>query len=248
MSTNIPKTVNKWLNNVQFWLLPPACILCRQSGQPGRDLCAACESGLPRLLHPCLRCALPLPPGIQGEALCGTCQVLPPPQVRLLAPFSYSPPLPVLVSAFKYHHRLVNGKELAAEACRYIAQHYRLSRLPDLMVPVPLHQGRLRERSYNQSLEIARWLSGPLQITIRHDLVYRRRETPQQAGLSAAARRQNLRGAFRMSENTSFEPGQVVAIVDDVVTTGTTIGELARVLLRHGAAEVHVWALARTIL
>jgi len=199
-------------------------------------------------MHPCLRCALPLPPGLQGQALCGTCQVLPPPQVRLLAPFSYSPPLPVLVSAFKYHHRLVNGKELTAEACRYIAQHYRLSRMPDLMVPVPLHQGRLRERGCNQSLEIARWLSGPLQITVQHDLVYRSRETPQQAGLSAAARRRNLRGAFRMSEDTGFEPGQVVAIVDDVVTTGSTIGELARVLLRHGAAEVHVWALARTVL
>ena len=247
MSTEIPETVNQWLKTIQHWLLPPTCIVCRRDSGTHRDFCVACEATLPRLTGACQRCALPLPVNYAGSALCGTCLVLPPPYTRLLAPYRYYPPLPTLIAAFKYHYRLALGRELATSTALHLRWQYRESRLPDLLVPVPLHRARLRQRGFNQSLELARWLSGALQIPVRHDLVARTRHTPQQAGLSAAGRRRNLRGAFRMKREFHFAPDTVVAIVDDVVTTGTTVGELARVLLRAGATEVHVWAIARTI-
>jgi ComF family protein len=152
------------------------------------------------------------------------------------------------VAAFKYQSRLVNGRVLAAGISTYLQQQYHADMLPALLVPVPLHGRRVRQRGFNQSLELARWLSQQLAIPVANNLVARSRHTPQQTGLSAAERKRNLRGAFRVRQGFRFVPGTTVAIVDDVVTTGTTVTALAKVLLRAGAEEVHVWAIARTSL
>jgi ComF family protein len=172
--------------------------------------------------------------------------VLSPPFTRLVAPFDYRSPLPALIAAFKYRRCLVNGRELATCLIDTLQHHYESQSLPAMLVPVPLHSRRLRQRGYNQSLELARWLSGQLAIPVRHDIVARVRHTPQQAGLSAAKRKKNLRGAFRMNKTCAFTPDSAVAIIDDVVTTGTTVSALAKTLLKAGAPEVHVWAIART--
>ena len=115
--------------------------------------------------------------------------------------------------------------------------------LPDLLLSVPLHRRRLRQRGYNQALELARPLAQALHVPLRHDRLQRRRHTGAQTELDAVSRRRNVRGAFAVREGVAL-PAHV-AILDDVMTTGATLAECARVLRRAGVARVDVWALAR---
>lgn len=115
--------------------------------------------------------------------------------------------------------------------------------MPELLLPVPLHLSRLRSRGYNQALELARPLGRRYRIPVAHDVLYRARKTGAQSELDATARLGNVRGAFAVRR----VPAQKhVAIVDDVMTTGATLEELARILKRAGASEVSAWVLART--
>jgi ComF family protein len=115
--------------------------------------------------------------------------------------------------------------------------------LPQLVIPVPLHRQRLRERGFNQALEIARAPARRLGLELGHRYAWRQRATSPQSGLDAAERRRNLRGAFQVR----LPPGVThLAVVDDVVTTGYTVSELTRTLKQAGAHRVDVWAVART--
>jgi len=114
---------------------------------------------------------------------------------------------------------------------------------PQALIPVPLHADRLRERGYNQALELARPLARRFAIPLRDDVLARTRTTPAQSNLDAIERRKNLRGAFSVVEGATL-PAHV-AVVDDVMTTGATLHECTRTLLRAGVARVDVWALAR---
>jgi ComF family protein len=115
--------------------------------------------------------------------------------------------------------------------------------LPDVLVPVPLHRGRLAERGYNQALEIARVVGRALALPVDPDCCERRLATLPQAALDVGARRRNIRGAFGVRASLAWRH---LAILDDVVTTGSTVEELARVLRRAGAERIQVWAVART--
>jgi len=247
MSTRISESIYKWLIFVQFRLFPPVCVLCRQPGQQRTDLCRACQWSLPRIQHPCHCYALPLPPGEYAQTRCGRCLVHPPFYARMIAALDYKPPVTALVAGFKYNDRLVNGRVLASSLGELLQSAYTQEQLPGLLLPVPLHARRLRQRGYNQSLQLARCLSRDTGIPVAPELVIRTRDTPHQTGLGAAQRRKNLRGAFQLNPAVKIPSSTPVAIVDDVVTTGTTVNEMARVLLKGGACEVHVWALARTV-
>ncbi len=221
---------------LQHWLLPPRCLLCGASGASGIDLCAGCIAELPRNRSCCGRCALPL---ATPAALCGECQRRAPPWDAAWAPFRYAWPLDRLESRYKFGRDLAAGRVLStlwqAEP-RAVAS-------PDLIVPVPLHRGRLRQRGYNQALELARPLAKALCIPLQHDMLVRRRATPAQTELDAVTRRRNVRGAFSVRAGVSVPPH--VVIVDDVMTTGATLAECTLVLKRAGAKRVDVWALAR---
>jgi ComF family protein len=115
--------------------------------------------------------------------------------------------------------------------------------LPDLVIPVPLHPLRLRERGFNQSLEIARFVANKLQLETDWQSVKRIHHTPPQTDLSEKERRRNLQGAFSISGDLR---GRHVALLDDVITTGATLTELSRLLMRQGVERVDLWALART--
>ena len=117
-------------------------------------------------------------------------------------------------------------------------------RLPDAIVPVPLHPLRLFQRGFNQSAEIARWVATTLQLPRAGRLARRVRNTPAQAGLSRAARLQNMHRAFEL---TAPVTGMRLALLDDVITTGATITALADVFKHAGALEIQVWAAARTV-
>ncbi len=233
--------VNDWLKRVQGLLLPPYCVLCGGAGLPPLlDLCAPCAAELPRNVDACARCAAPLPPGAPAASTCGACLRRPPRFDRAFAPFRYAYPLDHLVRAFKYHGRLAYGRVLAT----LLAKHLRSQAvpLPELIVPVPLHPARQRERGFNQSSELARHLATQLDIALDERSCTRVRPTEDQTRLTAKERRRNLRRAFALERRLRVRH---VAILDDVLTTGSTANELARTLKRAGVKQVSVWAVAR---
>lgn len=213
------------------WLAPQACALCGGSGQPGRgeaglDLCIHCEAALPRRA------------GQEGLGeVAGR-------ELRLLAPFEYRPPADFMIRELKFHGALCQARvlgELLAEAA--LAAE---APLPEVLVPVPLHWERLRERGYNQAAEIARQAARRLRLPMRSRCLERRRDTAAQSGLAAAARPGNVAGAFGISPRAAGRVrGLRIALVDDVVTTGSTAREAAACLLAAGAAGVEVWAACR---
>lgn len=226
----------RWLSALQRWLLPWRCLLCGDAGANGVDLCAECAAELPRNTHCCQRCALPLP---ISAPLCGRCQRKAPPWDAAWAPFRYAWPLDRLETRFKFSRDLAAGRVLTTMWQR----EPHPPRLPQLILPVPLHGRRLRMRGYNQALELARPLARELGIPCRADILQRLRHTDAQTGFDAIERRRNLRGAFALREGIVL-PSHVV-VLDDVFTTGATLSECARLLKRAGIARVDVWALAR---
>jgi ComF family protein len=181
--------------------------------------------------------------GSQGvELVCRECNARLPRAAcasGLTACFEYRFPVRQMVMRYKYGSDLALGAWLAAELAGRVAAEPR----PDLIVVPPHGRARLRERGFSPPLEIARRIARTLALSCPSQALLRLRETPAQQGLSRSARRRNVRGAFACSLEVK---GARVAVVDDVVTTGATVAEIARVLRRAGARELVVWALART--
>ncbi|MDR1063822.1 MAG: ComF family protein [Azoarcus sp.] len=208
------------------------CCLC---GRPagGGPVCVACARELPRhTAHACPCCALPVPDG----EICGRCLRKPPAFDATLAAFDYIFPLDVLVQALKYRHRLA----LAG----FFARAFDALPAADLVLPMPLHPARLRERGFNQAVEIARPLARTAGLPLDLAGVTRVRATPPQASLAHDARLANLRNAFAACRR--FD-GLRIAVVDDVMTTGASLDALARCLKASGAAAVHNLVVARTL-
>jgi ComF family protein len=229
------------LNIIQNWLYPPSCVLCGL--ESGRDLglCRDCESDLPFLSVACRQCARPLPGvPVGGLHTCGRCQQQPPPVTQTLSPLAYRYPVTGLIHRYKYGRQLALAAPLGYLLGEYVLQQA-VTR-PGLIIPVPLHVSRLRARGFNPSLELARQIGRRLAIPV--DLRSTRRviNTASQAGLSAHARQHNVRGAFRVAAPIRASH---VALVDDVMTTGHTLMELARALRRAGVERVDAWVLAR---
>lgn len=215
-------------------LLPQDCLLCAQP-EAGDLLCAPCRASLPMLPGTgCPVCALPTP----GGETCGGCLHQPPNFDGTSAPLVYGFPLDRLIQALKYSHRLAIADLLA----RSMLDHG----MPDgdLLLPVPLSAARLRERGFNQAAEIARPLARRLRLPLVVDAVLRTGDTAPQASLPWKERRKNIRRAFECRTDLT---GQRVIVVDDVMTTGATLDELARTLKAHGASRVTNWVAARTL-
>jgi ComF family protein len=221
------------------WIYPPTCVLCGAPGEDGLDLCAGCRADLPLIGPCCPRCALPLPTAPNGP--CGACLKRSPPFAACHAAFRYEDPLPTLVGGLKFRDRFNLIRLLGTLLAETLAGQP--DARPDAIVPVPLHPRRLRERGYNQSLELARVIARRLDLPVDARCCARVRATPPQAALDQKARRRNIRDAFAVTGEVG---GRHLAIIDDVVTTGSTVGELARALRGAGCRRVDVWALART--
>jgi ComF family protein len=230
--------VYRWLKFAQFRLLPPACMWCGQPGLPGLDLCSGCRGDLPLNQPACRRCALPLPASATG--LCGRCLRAPPPFDRALALLRYQRPAPQWVQALKFGGRLEYARLLGELLADAVAAQ--LATTPDVIIPVPLHPARQRRRGFNQALELARPVARRLGVPIDTVHCRRLRATAAQAELGARQRRRNVRNAFAVD---AALPARRVAIVDDVVTTGHTVGELARALRARGVTFIEVWSVAR---
>lgn len=227
------------MRRISFHLFPGLCLLCGMPSRRALDLCAPCEAGLPWLAGACRQCALPLAtPGI-----CAACQQHPPPFAVSVVPCRHAFPVDHLIQRLKYGGDLAPAAPLAQLLATAVRQ--RAEPLPQALIPVPLHWRRRTARGFNQALEIARHLSVSLAVPLRTDLVRRVRATPPQVGLARADRRRNLAHAF--AARTAAMP-EHVALLDDVVTTGSTMTALADCLRRAGAARIEVWAVSRALL
>lgn len=229
-----------WLKNIQSFLYPSTCSLCLAPGSGELDLCEACALDLPRIHQACKRCALPLPSG--GVTLCGNCQHQPPYYDAAVAPLRYTFPVNRLIQRFKFQGQLSNSRLLGHLMADSVAQQR--AELPDVLLPVPLHQQRLQARGFNQSLVLARYLSRRFNLPIDAHSVIRVKPTSPQMELPLKARKENIRSAFKVRQTFSVRH---VAVVDDVVTTGSTVNELARVLRRVGVQRIQIWSCARTV-
>lgn len=210
-----------------------SCFLCR--GAATALLCARCDADLPRLQRElCPKCALASPAG----AVCGRCLARPPAFDATQAALAYRFPADVLIQALKFRSELA----LAGFFGGLLAQRAASEERVDVVVPVPLFPRRLKERGFNQAMEIARHVARVTGARLDPLACERIVDTPAQSDLPMDARERNVRGAFRCR---SFL-GERVAVVDDVMTTGSTLDEIARTLKRAGAARVVNWVLART--
>ena len=219
---------------------PPRCTLCGANGFDDQDLCLECFLALPWNRVCCHQCALPLPDGHSDDALCGECLNRQPNFSRSLSLFRYEADVVSLVHQLKFNEKLRISRLLGELLAAYI--HIDDVEIPDAIVPVPLSSKRLRQRGFNQSIEIARALAQRWAIPVDTSSVKRIRNTQPQTGLDRKQRRKNIRGAFEVVRN----PGvQHVAIIDDVVTTTSTVNELSRVLKTAGVKRVDVWSIAR---
>ena len=215
-------------------LLPQDCQLC---GTPdaGDLLCNACLADLPCLPDDrCPICALPTP----GAAVCGECLRHPPHFDATHAGFAYAFPVDQLVQKFKYGHQLA----LAGLFARLMLARTNVK--ADIMIAMPLSTERLRERGFNQALEMAKPLARTGAVTLDLFGTKRTVDTVAQAGLPWKARRANIKHAFECAIDLN---GKSVVVVDDVMTTGATLDEFAKTLKYHGAARVSNWVLARTL-
>ena len=222
-------------------LVPRICLLCGGGAKEPFNLCAGCIRDLPRVDAFCKRCALPLP--VPGPQTCTQCVSAPPPFRRAVAAFRYLEPLDTLIRQLKYQQDLSVAPTLGRLLSQRIALEDHADR-PECILPVPLHFRRLRTRGFNQSLEIAKTLAAGAEIPMKHLWVKRTRDTAiQSRAQSIRARHLNVRGAFAASPRLARF--RCVAIVDDVVTTGATAAELARVVLARGVESVDLWCVAR---
>ncbi|MCE5393213.1 MAG: ComF family protein [Acidithiobacillus sp.] len=216
------------------WFLPERCRFC---DAPGVALCGDCLRNLPRLPRErCSWCARP----VADNGDCPVCSVEMPSYDYSFCPFVYEYPLTQAISSWKFHEGL-DWTAALAQAWLLEWGETPPSR-PQALLPVPLHPARLRERGYNQAALLARHWGRAYGIPVR-DYLRRRRNTPHQVGASRDQRRENLYSAFALARKLPAH----VAVVDDVLTTGSTAEEIARVLKVHGVERVDLWFLARAL-
>lgn len=228
------------LKKITSIVFPPRCVLCQNPGHANLDICQSCYQSLPFIQHACTQCALPLEVETKTDSLCGHCLKHPPAYDHSLSLLRYENKVVQLVTRYKFHNSLSYSRLLAELLLDKLINAAK----PDCMIAVPLHKNRLYRRGFNQSHELGKIISKRLKIPLVNEVVHRIRETEQQAGLNAKQRRQNIRGAFAVVEPIKYKH---VVLIDDVVTTGSTVNELARVLKKAGVQTISVWSIARAV-
>ena len=221
-------------------LLAPSCVLCGIEAA-GARLCTDCANLLERNDSACARCAEPLP---LPTPLCGKCLRRLPAFDAAWAGYLYRAPFDHLVQRLKFNNALAVGRALLPDWSAALRAHLaaRPEPPPEALIPIPLHRSRLRQRGYNQALELSRDLGSQMQLPVLHAALSRVRATAPMPGLDLTTRRRNVRGAFAAG---SAQLPSRVALIDDVMTSGATLNEAAKVLKRAGVEWVEVWVLSR---
>lgn len=237
---------NHPLHKLQQWLnatLP--CALCDApaiTNQHPTDilLCANCLALLPWYTTArCPQCALPNASG----TLCGICLQHTPAFDRTISVFRYAYPLDRLLHQFKYHQQLAWGALLANALLKQLPD-LPVTERPDVLIAMPMHVNRIKQRGFNHALELAKAIHQAWHIPLEIEGCIRVIDTPTQAGMDMKTRTRNLRGAFKSQPSWQ---GKHVMVVDDVMTTGASMHAVANVLKQAGAAKVTALVLARTL-
>lgn len=245
------------------------CILCGNSCQHSFCLCIACLDELPYIDSACTACGLPLDTSARSD-ICGACISSPPPILQrrqtgstekvgnagdvvenavenavkrtgqCISLLHYESPVDYLIKRMKYHNQLSVAELLGKLIAKKIKQYN--APLPELLIPIPLHVDRLRQRGYNQAAEIAKAVSRDLRIPLNLTACSRIKSTIPQFDLPASERGNNIKNAFAASKQIQTKH---IALIDDVMTTGSTVWEVANILLESGASQVDVWVCAR---
>ena len=230
-------------------ILPQRCALCGCICDTG--YCQNCSRLLPWLEDACIRCGSHLiipqthstrPPALSANArvVCGQCQLMPPPYANTIIPFHYKPPILAHIQNLKYGGQL----HLSSALGLAISNRILLSGLPlpDIIIPIPLHWKRIFHRGFNQSSEIARVIGKQLGIPVSMKHLSRQVNTPSQTGLDTQMRTKNIRNAFKAEKTCT---GMHIGLVDDVVTTASTVRAAAKILAESGADQIDIWAVAK---
>ena len=215
---------------------PGLCLGCTHALKPGHYFCDACGNTLECIPRPCSLCGLE---NHSSEPICARCLYDPPRWQKMIAPLIYQGFSRDLLLQLKFSE----GLHLANSLVTHLIEHFRNSKpAPEVLLPVPLHRNRLLERGYNQAFEIARILSRLLDIPVDTRVLHRIRDTDSQSGLTANQREKNILKAFNYDVS---KPYSRVAVVDDIVTTGSTVNEITKTLHRGGIKHVEIWGVAR---
>ncbi|WP_417445878.1 ComF family protein [Kangiella sp.] len=216
------------------------CSLCGLNAEH-LGFCEPCLSAVQRQGQYCQQCGNSLGKQPFG-ATCGQCLRKPPRYQKLVAATHYEFPVSHAISEMKFEKQLHHIRSFSNLLIEEINNHYQNKELPEAIVPIPLHSNRLRERGFNQSQLIAKHLTRKLQVPLLDHALLRVKDTPHQIGLKAIERRKNLKRAFEIKQTMPKH----IALVDDVVTTGSTIQEASKQCLKHGVERIDVWCLAKT--
>lgn len=239
VNPNPMKTGYNWIKIIQDFLFPPTCLMCGNQGFDSRDLCHSCYKHLPRNTQCCFQCADLLEFPTTNPVLCGRCLGKKPAFDRTYAPFIHQGAIRHLITTLKFNAQYQNARLLGLMLAEHLRQ---VAEIPDCIVAVPLHKSRYRQRGFNQAIEIAAILSKQLLVPLDLTSCERYRDTPHQTRLSAKKRRKNIKNAFKLNHPLAAKH---IAIVDDVMTTGSTVHELAALLKKSGVRKVDVWVCAR---
>jgi len=203
------------------------------------DLCVACYDALEKMEDQCYCCAKPFPIHSSTPRLCGKCQKNSPAFDKTYSPFIHQGAMRYLINQLKFNGAYKNSRLLGLLLANYLGKN---AELPDLIIPVPLHSNRYKQRGFNQTHEIAKTIAKELNLAIDISCCQRIKNTPHQISLTAKQRRKNIKNAFQV---TKLPKVNHIAILDDVMTTGATANELARLLKSAGINRVDVWLCAR---
>ena len=238
------------LFNLLNSLLPRHCLFCLEKTQNSTNLCTSCLKTLTLNSNCCQRCASPMEyTPTQHKLLCGNCLSHQYFYDKVYSPYTYAYDIRYIITKLKYHKKIHLAKilaELFTQQAPFSAaqdnEESQLYPLPQLIIPMPMHTKRLRERGYNQALEISRFLASYYQLPLDYKYFVRTRYTQLQAGLAASERQKNVANAFTVKKPLNYNH---IALVDDVMTTGSTVNEAAKILKKNGIKQVDVWTIAR---
>jgi ComF family protein len=239
--------LKRFIQGLADLIFPPCCPACGRLlvEQERTSFCGACYSDIRFIAQPlCRRCGIPFP-GAADDHLCGECIIADPPYVMARAVARYESVMLDAVHAFKYKGKIAIGEVLGKMMAEYEYPGFSIADY-SLIVPLPLHPKRLRERGFNQAVVLGREISKRFGMPLDFWAVRRRIFTEPQVNLGKEQRAANVRGVFAVTDRKSVE-GRRIVLVDDVFTTGSTVRECADVLMRHGAEQVAVLTLARAV-
>ena len=223
-------------------LLAGHCLFCLEKSRADSSLCQACSASLERNTVCCGHCALPLEQtGSSTRLLCGQCLSHETYYDRVYSPYLYSEAIRYLIKKMKYQKKIHFARTLSRLFIEQ-TQHETEFPLPQVIIPMPMHSKRLRQRGFNQALELCRFFASHYQLPLNYTSLVRSRYTQLQAGLNARQRQKNVHRAFELNTALQYEH---IVLVDDVMTTGSTVNEAAKILKQNGVRQVDVWIIAR---